>query len=136
LYVRVAPNAVERKRHIRKYAEGELPPDRSFYFKGPAGKLNLRAQNLMLFLQLSDGVDDDTWLHHLRSGDYSEWFRRCIKDDVLAGEARAIESLAEASAETTRSLMRKSVEHYYTLPIDRSRLSEDKDLTANAEAEE
>ena len=49
----------------RKYAEGELPPDRSFYFRGPDGKLNLRAQNLALFLQIADGVDDETWLHHL-----------------------------------------------------------------------
>ena len=36
----------ERRRHLRKYAQGELGPDRSFYFRGPEGKLNLRAQNL------------------------------------------------------------------------------------------
>jgi hypothetical protein len=29
----------ERRRHRRKYAEGELPPERSFFFRGPAGKL-------------------------------------------------------------------------------------------------
>ncbi len=40
--------SVERRRHRRKYAEGELGPDRSFYFRGPDGKLNLRAQNLQL----------------------------------------------------------------------------------------
>src|SRR5262249_51802469 len=39
----------ERRRHRRKYAEGELPPDLSFFFRGPEGKLNLRAQNLSMF---------------------------------------------------------------------------------------
>src|SRR5690606_2097132 len=47
----IEPSHSERRRHRRKYAEGELPPDRSFYFRGPGQKLNLRAQNLMLFTQ-------------------------------------------------------------------------------------
>jgi hydroxymethylpyrimidine pyrophosphatase-like HAD family hydrolase len=37
------------KRHTRKYAEGALGEDRSFYFRGSNNELNLRAQNLMLF---------------------------------------------------------------------------------------
>jgi len=46
----------KQKRHVRKYAEGELGEDKSFYFRGPEGALNLRAQNLSTFLQLaSDG---------------------------------------------------------------------------------
>ena len=48
------------RRHTRKYAEGELGEDRSFYFRGPDGGLNLRAQNLRLFLQIAEGVDDTT----------------------------------------------------------------------------
>lgn len=40
--VRVEPSQTERKRHLRKYAEGSLPEDRSFYFRGPQGKLRLR----------------------------------------------------------------------------------------------
>src|SRR5262249_32630025 len=82
--VRCFPSHSHRRRHLRKYAEGNLGPDRSFHFRGPEGKLNLRAQNLNLFLQIADGVDDETWMHHLRHGDYSEWFRRRIKDEDLA----------------------------------------------------
>src|SRR5207302_5693096 len=93
----VTPGRTERRRHSRKYAEGELPPDRSFYFRGPEGKLNLRAQNLTLFLQMAEGVDDATWLHHLRRGDYSEWFRERIKDEVLAAEAATVEERQELS---------------------------------------
>ena len=44
---------------------------KSFYFRGPENALNLRAQNLMIFLQMAAGVDEATWLHHLHAGDYS-----------------------------------------------------------------
>jgi hydroxymethylpyrimidine pyrophosphatase-like HAD family hydrolase len=114
--VRPAPCQTERRRHIRKYAEGELPPDRSFYFRGPEEKLNLRAQNLILFLQLADGVDDATWLHHLRRGDYSRWFRDMIKDHALADDAAEIEKRPALSAAEGRALIRAAVESRYTLP--------------------
>src|SRR5262249_36370324 len=81
----------ERRRHKRNYAQGELSPEQSFYFRGPEGKLNLRAQNLMTFLQMGEGVDEDTWLFHARKGDYSRWFETMIKDEELAATAREIE---------------------------------------------
>jgi len=63
--------AEKAERHTRKYAEGALGEDKSFYFRGPANALNLRAQNLTIFMQMADGVDDETWLHHLQANDYS-----------------------------------------------------------------
>src|SRR5579885_238152 len=80
LHVRVEPAKAERLRHRRKYAEGDIQ-EKSFYFRGPKGKLNLRAQNLALFVQIADGVDDETWMHHLRQGDYSRWIRTAIEED-------------------------------------------------------
>jgi hypothetical protein len=106
----------ERRRHRRKYAEGELPADRSFYFRGPEGKLNLRAQNLMLFLQLADGVDDATWLHHLRQADYSRWFRDEINDEELAAEVFRIEQQSGLSAKQSREAIKAAVEERYTAP--------------------
>lgn len=114
--IKSRPSKTERRRHRRKYAEGELPPDRSFYFRGPEGKLHLRAQNLLLFLQIADGVDDATWNFHLRRGDYSQWFRGGIKDEGLAAEAKRIEGLTNLSAEESRSLLRAAIERDYTLP--------------------
>jgi HAD superfamily hydrolase (TIGR01484 family) len=105
-----------QKRHIRKYAEGELGEDKSFYFRGPEGALNLRAQNLAIFLQLAEGVDDKTWMHHLRSGEYSQWFDQAIKDQSMATEARRIEQDNTLSPEETRSQIRKLVESKYTAP--------------------
>jgi hypothetical protein len=114
--LQVAPGKTERRRHSRKYAEGELPPDRSFYFRGPEGKLNLRAQNLLLFLQLAAGLDDETWTYHLRQGDYSRWFREAIKDDELAEAAGRVEEVSGITPEESRHLIREAVEQKYTAP--------------------
>jgi hydroxymethylpyrimidine pyrophosphatase-like HAD family hydrolase len=116
--VRCIPQRSERRRHSRKYAEGNLGPDRSFHFRGPEGKLNLRAQNLNLFLQLADGVDDETWMHHLRQGDYSEWFRTRIKDVDLAREAEYVERQLDVSPQDSRAAIREAVERRYTLPSE------------------
>jgi hypothetical protein len=114
---RSIPPRAERRRHIRKYAEGELGPDKSFYFRGPEGKLNLRAQNLIVFMQLADGVDDDTWMYHLRRGDYSGWFREAIKDENLAIEVKMIEEMADISPKESRNLIKAKIQEYYTGPV-------------------
>jgi hydroxymethylpyrimidine pyrophosphatase-like HAD family hydrolase len=80
------------RRHVRKYAEGELPPDRSFYFRGPQGRLNLRAANLIRFCELAEGLDEATWDFHRRRHEYSAWIRERIKDPELAQDAEALES--------------------------------------------
>jgi hydroxymethylpyrimidine pyrophosphatase-like HAD family hydrolase len=112
----IAPSRTERRRHRRKYAAGELPPDRSFYFRGPQRRLNLRAQNLMLFLQIADGVDDETWLHHLRAHDYSRWMAELLRDPVLGEEVRAIEDAAQLTPVESRAKVRSAVEAHYTVP--------------------
>jgi len=115
--LRTAPSTGERRRHLRKYAEGELGADRSFYFRGPDGRLNLRAQNLVLFMQLADGVDDATWQHHLRRGDYSRWVRGSIKDDELADDVQAVEEAAgRLEPAASRRDIRAAIEKRYTLP--------------------
>jgi HAD superfamily hydrolase (TIGR01484 family) len=113
---RSIPPQADRLRHVRKYATGELGPDRSFYFQGPEGKLNLRAQNLTVFLQLADGVDDETWMHHLRQGHYSRWMRESIKDEGLAAAVAAVEASPTANAQESRRRIRELVEERYTAP--------------------
>ena len=112
----IAPSTSERRRHRRKYAEGELPPDRSFYFRGPAEHLNLRVQNLLLFMQLGEGVDEHTWQHHLKAHDYSTWINEMIKDDALSRVVHAIESRPELSTDESRKLIRAAIEEQYTVP--------------------
>jgi hypothetical protein len=116
VWLRLARTRTPTQRHVRKYAEGELPPDRSFFFRGPDGKLKLRAQNLKSFEQLADGVDDDTWLHHLRRGDYSRWFREEVKDEELSREAQQVESDESLPADESRRRIMAAIDKRYTLP--------------------
>jgi hypothetical protein len=116
--LRIDPPSAEQRRHTRKYAVGQLPPDRSFYFRGPEGKLNLRAQNLLQFLEVAAGVDDDTWIYHFRRADYSRWFRDVIKDPELAAAAAAVERDPFQSRSNALAALRTAVEARYTLPAD------------------
>lgn len=112
--VRPDPPRDRQRRHVRKYAEGEVA-DR-FMFTGPDGRLRLEAQNLAMFVQIASGVDDETWRYHLSRGDYSAWFRDVIKDRQLADEAEAIERERTADAAETREKMRRAIDARYTLP--------------------
>jgi hydroxymethylpyrimidine pyrophosphatase-like HAD family hydrolase len=116
LWFRLARTRAPHQRHIRKYAEGELPPDRSFYFRGPEKKLNLRAHNLRMFEQLAEGVDDATWMYHLRNGDYSRWFREEIKDEELSREVQRVEQDLLVSPWESRERIRAAIDQRYTLP--------------------
>jgi HAD superfamily hydrolase (TIGR01484 family) len=118
--LRLVPGKAQHRRHRRKYAAGDLA-DQAFVFRGPQGKLKLRAQNLSIFLQMAEGVDEDTWLHHLKQRDYSKWFRSVIKDDGLAAEAEEIEAAEAEQIEgpgesESRTRIRDAIEKRYTLP--------------------
>jgi hypothetical protein len=112
---RIAPSHTERRRHRRKYAKGEMGATNSFYFRGPVGKLNLRANNLVMFLQIAEGIDDDTWLYHLNRHDYSRWIRVIIKDEELADEIAQVEEQNSTNPQKSRELVRTAIEHRYTL---------------------
>jgi hypothetical protein len=114
--LRAAVSRAERNRHQRKYMQGELGPDKSFYFRGPDNRLNLRAQNLLTFLQMADGVDDETWRYHLRRGDYARWFDEAIKDLELADFARQLEQTTDLTPAEERAQLREAIERNYTLP--------------------
>jgi HAD superfamily hydrolase (TIGR01484 family) len=116
LLVQLEPSKTDRRRHVRKYAEGELPPERSFVFRGRENKLKLRAHNLLMFLELGEGVDEDTWQYHLQRGEYSQWIRDGIKDASLAQQISEIEQKHNLNAEQSRAAIRKLVETKYTSP--------------------
>ncbi|MGH3638021.1 MAG: HAD-IIB family hydrolase [Mycobacterium sp.] len=111
----MVPARSERLRHLRKYAEGNLGPQ-SFFFRGPGALMNLRAQNLFSFCEIAAGVDDDTWLFHLRRGDVSEWLRRVIKDADLAREVVAVEHASHLDSTESRRLVRDAIDRRYMLP--------------------
>jgi HAD superfamily hydrolase (TIGR01484 family) len=113
--IEIIAGTAERIRHHRKYAEGNMRY-RSFFFRGPDNRHNLRAHNLAIFSQIADGIDEKTWLFHLHRGDYSRWFRGAVKDRYLADQAEQIERRQDLSGRETRELIRSLVASRYTLP--------------------
>jgi HAD superfamily hydrolase (TIGR01484 family) len=116
MIVKVEGPSSEHRRHIRKYATGNLG-DMSFYFRGPQGKSNLRAQNVSAFLQMAEGVDEETWLFHLRQKDYSHWFRHAIKDGDAADEIERVEAGGLAPM-AGREEISKIISRRYTAPAE------------------
>jgi hydroxymethylpyrimidine pyrophosphatase-like HAD family hydrolase/energy-coupling factor transporter ATP-binding protein EcfA2 len=112
----IEPAKTELRRHRRKYASGELGEDKSFYFRGPDGKLNLRAQNMNMFAQLAEGVDSETWTYHLRNSDYSRWLRESVKDQAIADEVGIIEQDKQLDpSESLRGVV-DAIRRRYTAP--------------------
>ncbi|MFB4281877.1 MULTISPECIES: HAD hydrolase family protein [unclassified Nonomuraea] len=115
----LAPARIERTRHRRKYAAGTMAKDKSFYFTGPEERLRLRARNLHTFVELSEGVDDDTWMHHLRRCDYSAWIRDCLGDAELADEVAALERAErDGPPQESRRRVADLIGARYTLPAE------------------
>ena len=111
----IVPARSARLRHLRKYAEGDVGPN-SFFFRGAAAKMNLRAQNLTSFCELASGVDDDTWVFHLRRRDYSAWIAEIIRDDDLARDVAEIEQASHLAPLESRRLVRDAIDGRYMLP--------------------
>ena len=111
---RVGRRRVQHRRHLRKYTEGELPPDRSFFFRGPTASLNLRAANLVRFVELAEGVDEATWAFHLERGEYSAWVRDMIKDPELAAEIAAVERAGLRPADSRPRIL-EQLRHRYAV---------------------
>jgi hypothetical protein len=101
-------------RHKKKYAMGEMGQN-SFYFKGPMGILNLKANNLMIFIQIAEGIDDDTWQYHRFRHDYSTWFRYAVKDRDLAAICETIENSGDSASDSKKMIFRNILDRY-TLP--------------------
>lgn len=115
LKTRLLPTVHEHRRHVRKYAQGDVGYYRSFFFTGPDFRLNLQASNLRIFVRIADGVDDDTWMYHLHLGHYSQWFQEVIKDQELADLAQGLAS-SDASAAHSRHAINSFIHSRYTLP--------------------
>ena len=108
----VYPPTSKKERHRRKYAVGDLASEKSFFFQGPDRKLNLRANNLTIFAQIAEGVDDATWFYHLQRGDYERWFGESIGDEDLALAAKN----AARQPATSRQVILSAIRDRYTAP--------------------
>lgn len=69
-----------------------------------------------MFCQIAEGIDEETWMFHLRRGDYSRWFREAIKDGHLADEVQRIERRADLLPQHSRTPICELIDSRYTLP--------------------
>jgi HAD superfamily hydrolase (TIGR01484 family) len=104
----------DRIRHFRKYAVGDLKWH-SFWFRGPGNKHNLSAPNLAFFCHIARGIDEETWLFHLRRHDYSRWIRDSVKDADLAEIVRQVEERDDLAADGSRTRICEAIEARYSL---------------------
>ncbi len=111
-------------RYLSKYAEGDLRYD-SFHFRGPDNRHNLRAQNLTVFCQFAEDIDEQTWIFHLKRSDYSHWSRKSIKDGYLADETRRIERSTDLTPPQTRQLIQKLVGALHLARISNQEMYQD-----------
>jgi hydroxymethylpyrimidine pyrophosphatase-like HAD family hydrolase len=81
-----------QQRHKKKYAQGDMDYN-SFVFTGRQNQLHLVANNLMLFLHISEGIDTDTWMFHLQRKDFTNWFRHSVHDEELARAGEEAEEM-------------------------------------------
>lgn len=88
--------------------------EKSFHFHGPRGEINLKAQNLVIFLNIAERIDDETWDFHLHRHDYSRWIRETMKDGELAQRVSDIE-LQLLKAKESRARVREAVLQKYAL---------------------
>jgi hydroxymethylpyrimidine pyrophosphatase-like HAD family hydrolase len=109
---RIEPKG-EHLRHQRTYLDGEMDENMWFHFRGPENTLNIGVQNLRMFMQVGDGLDDETWLYHLRRGDYGNWFREVILDEELAALAKRLEKNRDLSPQDSREEISKFILEKY-----------------------
>lgn len=114
--IRVETSTTPHRRHRRKYAHGHVGPERCFYFRGPHGRCNVQASNLVSFIRLGEEVDEETWRFHLDRGDYARWFRSVIRDDELVSEALGLQADTGSPTAELRHRLRRAIEARYILP--------------------
>ena len=114
--IKTEPSRTEHHRHKRKYAEGKLEEERMFRFRGPDGKVNLPADNLIHFVQLAEGIDADTWEFHRHRNDYSRWFRSSLHDEEMAAEIEGLENEMSLDESASRQKIKDVILQKYTAP--------------------
>ena len=104
---------VAHQRHQHQYFDGSMDPENRFYFRGPKGTLNLAADNLRTFMQLAEGVDNETWVYHLKRGDYACWFRDKIQNEELAAVTEQLQRADDVSPQDSRQRVLEMIRKLY-----------------------
>jgi hypothetical protein len=119
---RVASRLTVHVRHRHKYLDEPVRDDLAFRFVWDDGRPGPVARSLQeLVLVLNDAAPAH-WQRHLQQGDLSRWVADVLRDDVLAGQMRAIERGAAAMpAAGVREALVAAVRERYAIGGDWTR---------------
>jgi hypothetical protein len=87
-----SPRQMPHVRHLRKYADSQVPPDQRFFFRNPEGHMVTAVDSLSAFREALATVPEETLAHHAARGDFSRWVLDVFGDRTLGHQIRKIEA--------------------------------------------
>lgn len=87
-----APRGTPHVRHLRKYADSRVPPERAFYFRAAGGPVLAVAESLKAFRAALPSLPDEVLAAHAGSHDFSRWVHGVFGDRALALQLRKVEA--------------------------------------------
>lgn len=84
--------ATPHVRHWHKYAEGQVSPERRFYFRDHGGLTGRSAGNVTELRRELRRADDGILRHHASHGDFSRWLADLTCDDGMVDAVRSAEA--------------------------------------------
>jgi hydroxymethylpyrimidine pyrophosphatase-like HAD family hydrolase len=79
-------------RHLRKYADSQVPHDLRFLFRGPDGHIVAAADSLNAFQGAVASAPEAVLAHHAGRGDFSRWVVDVFGDRTLGQQIRKLEA--------------------------------------------
>ena len=68
-------------------------------------------------MQLAEGVDEETWVYHLKRGDYARWFRDKIQDQELTAVTEQLQRADDVSPQDSRQRVLEMIRKLYVKEI-------------------
>jgi len=87
-----APRETPHVRHLKKYADARVSPERGFFFRRPDGRVVAAAESLGQFRRAVAEVEDQVLAHHAAHGDFSRWLLEVFADQMAGGQLRKVEA--------------------------------------------
>ncbi len=109
-----APRQTAHVRHLRKYADSQVPPDQRFFFRGPDGHIVTAADSLNAFREAVGTVPEEILAHHAARGDFSRWVLDVFSDRMLCHQIRKLEGRwTRGEIRDLRPMLQRLVAHRY-----------------------
>jgi hypothetical protein len=111
--LRPAGRRVPHIRHLYKYLDQPLPVHKRFYFHTKEGYLGKNAASLFEFKEMVANLPVESLTYHLSRGDFNNWAKKALNDDVLAGHLEKLSHRPELEGDALRRALLERVSARY-----------------------